>query len=681
MNQPQDGPTRTLRVAVIGAGRMAREHLNALRRVAVGHVVVGLCDVSELAARELSHEAGAPVYPSFSALLAEARPDIVHVCTPAGKHFDPAREALLAGAHVYVEKPFVETRLEAEALLRVADGQRRLVCAGHQLLWDPAFHTWIQRTASLAPVYLVDSHFTFRPPQLRLDRSGRAALAAQLVDILPHPLYTLIAALERFGGEPRINSLRASPTELEASLRAGEVTGRLLVSLRARPVASVLTAEGAGGSLSIDFIRSITLGAANPGTTPLEKIVNPFREGWQLQWRTGASLFRRLVVGGGYPGLAELLSEFYGAVTAGKASPIAPAHLARVTQLHEQLSSEIRRVASARPSTVGGARQPMPRPLAVVTGARGFLGREVVRHLADRGYQVRGVSRSSDLEDTNVHEWVTTDLCQDAPVAALSGAEVVIHAAAETAGGFNAHQRNSIDATANVLRAMRLAGVRRLVHVSSLSVLRPPSSVWERQNERTPLAPSPEALGAYTWGKCLSELSVAEAEKQGGVEARIVRPGALVDWDHPEVPGLLGRRLYGSWHLGLGRPSLPLATVEVGKAAAAIAWCAAHFDDAPPIVNLMDDAIGTRGELLALFRAHGWHGRMVWLPISLVAGLIMAARSATALVRLRRPNRLAAWAILRPRRYDPSLATEILRASAQTRRPVAQPRELQPVGS
>ena len=163
----------------------------------------------------------------------------------------------------------------------------------------------------------------------------------------------LIAALERFGGEPRINSLRASPTELEASLRAGEVTGRLLVSLRARPVASVLTAEGAGGSLSIDFIRSITLGAANPGTTPLEKIVNPFREGWQLQWRTGASLFRRLVVGGGYPGLAELLSEFYGAVTAGKASPIAPAHLARVTQLHEQLSSEIRRVASARPSTVG----------------------------------------------------------------------------------------------------------------------------------------------------------------------------------------------------------------------------------------------------------------------------------------------------------------------------------------
>src|SRR5437867_11452176 len=110
MNQPQDGPTRTLRVAVIGAGRMAREHLNALRRVAVGHVVVGLCDVSELAARELSHEAGAPVYPSCSALLAGARPDIVHVCTPGGSPFAPARVALRAGGHAYLGCPSVDAR-------------------------------------------------------------------------------------------------------------------------------------------------------------------------------------------------------------------------------------------------------------------------------------------------------------------------------------------------------------------------------------------------------------------------------------------------------------------------------------------------------------------------------------------------------------------------------------------
>jgi nucleoside-diphosphate-sugar epimerase/predicted dehydrogenase len=605
-------------------------------------------------------------------LLAEARPDIVHVCTPAGTHFEPARQALLAGAHVYVEKPFVETRAEAEALLRVAEARRRLVSAGHQLLWDPAFRTWARAMAAFRRVSVVDSLFTFHPQQLRLDGAGPSALAAQLVDVLPHPLYTLVAALERVGGEPTIKSITASPTDLHVSLGAGEVTGRLFVSLHARPVASVLTAMSAEGSLSVDFIRSITVGAANPGTTPLEKMVNPLREGWQLQGRTAVSLLRRLVAGAGYVGLADLLREFYGAVASGKSSPLSPAHLLRVTGLHEHLASEVRRAASAHRTRSAVIAQPAAhQPLAVVTGARGFLGKEIVRQLARHSYRVRGVSRSADPDDPNVHEWVATDLSQDVPIKALAGAEVVIHAAAETAGGYDAHQRNTVDATRNLLRAMQLAGVHRLVHVSSISVLRPPKSPWERQNESTPLAPNPERLGAYTWGKCLSERAIAAAERLG-IATRIVRPGALIDWNHIELPGLLGRRLYGRWYLGLGRPALPLAVLEVRDAAAAIAWCAEHFDDAPPVVNLMDETIRTRGKLLALFQARGWRGRIVWVPIPLIAGLLFAARTATAIRQFRVQKRLAAWAILRPRRYDSTLGSSILGAAAQARSAVPQ---------
>ena len=42
----------------------------------------------------------------MDALLAEARPDVVHVCTPPAAHVAAALAALEAGAHVYVEKPF-----------------------------------------------------------------------------------------------------------------------------------------------------------------------------------------------------------------------------------------------------------------------------------------------------------------------------------------------------------------------------------------------------------------------------------------------------------------------------------------------------------------------------------------------------------------------------------------------
>src|SRR2546425_12897817 len=97
-------------------------------------------------------------------------------CAPAGAHFAPAREALLAGAHIYVEKPFVETREECRALLELAAERQRLITAGHQLMWDPAYGRLMRAAASLAPIYFVDSYFAFNPPERRLDRTEPRAL-------------------------------------------------------------------------------------------------------------------------------------------------------------------------------------------------------------------------------------------------------------------------------------------------------------------------------------------------------------------------------------------------------------------------------------------------------------------------------------------------------------------------
>ena len=651
-------PSRRLRIAIVGAGRMARSHLHALRRVRVPHRVVAIFDVSASAARELAALAGAAAYPSLGALLATAKPDIVHVCTPAGKHFEPARQVLETGAHIYVEKPFVERQHEADALLRIAADGGRLVCAGHQLLRDRAFLEWTTRAAQLAPLSLVDSHFAFNPLHPRLDQATPTELAEQLVDILPHPLYTLVAALQLFGGPDLVmRSLVTTPTDIMASLSAGELTGRLFVSLRARPVASTLSCSGRGGSVTADFVRSIVLGACNPGTSALEKIVNPLLEGWQLQWRTAVSLVRRLAAGGSYPGLEEMLSEFYRMVAGGGASPLSPEHLRCVTALHEEIAGEVRRRArlTGRPrhETFVAA----DAPVAVLTGARGFLGREIARHLAGRGFRVRGVGRSADVDDPNVHEWVTADLSQSLPDRVLAGAAVVVHAAAETAGGYEAHQRNTIDASGNLLRAMHAAEVRRLVYVSSLSVLRPPRTPWERQDERTPLPKDSMSFGPYTWGKCEAERLIAMEAPRLAIATRIVRPAALVDLDHPDLPGLVGRHLFGQWHLGLGRPGLPIATCEVSEAGAVIAWCADRFENAPAVMNLIDGTRRTRGELLRAFREHGWRGRTVWVPISAVALLLTVARTALALARLEQPMRLAAWDILRPRRYDDAVAS------------------------
>ena len=304
------------------------------------------------------------------------------------------------------------------------------------------------------------------------------------------------------------------------------------------------------------------------------------------------------------------------------------------------------------------------RRLAVLTGASGFFGRAISRELTRRGFRVRGIGRSEQPDDPNLHEWVHADLANGLGYDVLAGATVVVHAAAETAGGFDAHERNTIGATRELLRAMQAAGVRRLVHISSISVLRPPRPFWERQAEQTPLAQRSERLGPYTWGKCGAEQLVAAAQTAGRIEARIIRPAALIDWTDLEMPGLLGRRLFGRWHLGLGRSGLPLAVCEVSTAASAVAWCADCFDEAPPIVNLIDPIISTRGQLLEQFRAHGWRGRVVWAPISVLAGAAMAARFVMALAQRdrMRPLPLAVWSILRPRRYDAAMASSVLAA-------------------
>ena len=649
---------------------MAGHHLQALKHVPTPHTIVGVADMRTASAAALAQRSGAPAFATALELLGQTRPDLVHICTPAGTHFEPARQALLAGAHIYVEKPFVETPEDAETLFNLARERGLLICAGHQQLRDRAYQQLISQANELEPVTQVDSYFTFRPPQLDPQRANDAPLARQLLDILPHPLYVLVAALERFGHDApiEISHVTARPTALYAQLRAGDVTGRLAVSLRGRPVASTLTVTGGNGSLTADFVRSILLGAGNEGTSPVEKILNPFVEAAQLMWRSSTSLARRLAGGAEYPGLVELLSDFYAAAANRGASPVSVAHLRSVTAVYEQLAANVR--ASIRPLVVATSARASA-PVAVLTGASGFFGRAISRALALRGFRVRGVGRGERPDNADIHEWARADLANGIVPTVLAGATVVVHAAAETAGGFDAHERNSIGATRELLNAMTAAGVRRLVHISSISVLRPPKALGERQGEQTPLAERPEPLGPYTWGKCGAEQLVTEAQARGEIDARIIRPAALIDVTNPEMPGLIGKRLFNRWHLGLGRPGLPFAACDVSTAAAIVAWCADRFDEAPALLNLLDPSIRTRRQLLARFREHGWRGRMVWTPISLLAGGVMAARFVMGLLRRERAQPMAVWSILRPRRYDDAASSAAF-AAAREQQPSAE---------
>ena len=138
------------------------------------------------------------------------------------------------------------------------------------------------------------------------------------------------------------------------------------------------------------------------------------------------------------------------AIVGANPSPTRAEHLLRVTELFEQRSmTEV----DARPR----ARQLRRRAVASRCSAAGGRDRRarVSRRASRAGARrVRGIGRAAWHEDLPVHNGSPRISARPFRPDALAGADVVIHAAAETAGGYDAHQRNTVDATRHLLHAM-----------------------------------------------------------------------------------------------------------------------------------------------------------------------------------------------------------------------------------
>lgn len=120
-----------LKVAIVGCGKIADSHVSQIRRID-GCEIVAACDKEPLMAKQL-HER----YPikryfgDLNRLLAETRPDVVHITTPPQSHFDIATLCLESGCHVYVEKPFTLDESEARTLIALATEKRLKLTVGH----------------------------------------------------------------------------------------------------------------------------------------------------------------------------------------------------------------------------------------------------------------------------------------------------------------------------------------------------------------------------------------------------------------------------------------------------------------------------------------------------------------------------------------------------------------------
>ena len=98
-----------------------------------------LCDLSpELLSEASARHPQARTTASFDELLADPDLDAVAIATPVVTHYELAKRALLAGKHVFVEKPQAQSSAEAEELVAIAQENGLVLMPGYLLLYHPA---------------------------------------------------------------------------------------------------------------------------------------------------------------------------------------------------------------------------------------------------------------------------------------------------------------------------------------------------------------------------------------------------------------------------------------------------------------------------------------------------------------------------------------------------------------
>jgi predicted dehydrogenase len=120
-----------LRIAIVGCGKVADQHVQAIHRIA-DCSIVAVCDRELLMAKQLGERlAISECFSDLKDMLQAVSPDVVHITTPPQSHFSLAKQCLESGAHVYLEKPFALTADEAESLIQIAQGRDLKITAGH----------------------------------------------------------------------------------------------------------------------------------------------------------------------------------------------------------------------------------------------------------------------------------------------------------------------------------------------------------------------------------------------------------------------------------------------------------------------------------------------------------------------------------------------------------------------
>jgi UDP-2-acetamido-3-amino-2,3-dideoxy-glucuronate N-acetyltransferase len=237
----------TPRMALIGCGRWGRNIARVLSRLGALEVIV---DPAVEALGPYAEELGVRLVDDIEEAFA---PDIdgVAVAAPAVDHARLARRLLVAGKHVFVEKPLALELADAEALAELAEQRRLTLMVGHLLQYHPAFRKLkaLVQDGAIGEVRHITSH-RLNPGAIRTEENALWSMG-------PHD-FSMVLGLT--GAEPaEVSALAvrvlnpAIPDQFTVQLRFSERTTALVnVSWMSPYKEHKLTVLGSKGALVLE---------------------------------------------------------------------------------------------------------------------------------------------------------------------------------------------------------------------------------------------------------------------------------------------------------------------------------------------------------------------------------------------------------------------------------------------
>jgi predicted dehydrogenase/nucleoside-diphosphate-sugar epimerase len=594
---------------MIGAGYVSAHHLRALKALPFIELA-GICDQDQAKAQAMAKKFGMEVYPTLEAMRA-AKPDVIHILTPPQSHCDLAIQALELGCHVFVEKPMAESPEECDRMIAKAREKGLVISVNHSDRFDPVVLQAIElaRSGACGDVLAVHSiRSSDYPPYAGgpLPAPYRQG-SYPLRDLGVHGLYLLESFLgpahhlsERHYSTGRDPMLTFDEWRVEAECEKG--TGYMYLSWNTRPAQSELMIHGTRGVIRVDrFLQTCELTRTLPGPKAIGIIISGFKNALVRSWRVPMNLLR-FVTGSlkPSPGIYRGVQDFHRALENKTALPVAPEegrHVVRwISSASEAADREKQALLDAELT------RPLPPARILITGGAGFLGSALVNRLAASGESIRLLLRRPLGDGNCAGDKVSAiygSLGQPELVArAVEGVEIVYHVGAAMKGSKEEFEQGTVWGTRNVIDACLRHKVKRLVYVSSMSVLdHAGHAAGVPVTEASAYEPFPENRGAYTQTKLTAEHMVLDAMKDRGLSAVILRPGQIFGPGAERVTPNGVIAIAGQWIVaGGGKRKLPL--VYRDDVVDALLLAAASERALGSLINIVDTASIDQNEYL-----------------------------------------------------------------------------------